>query len=299
MRFDLTTSGNANAAARRPPELEDWLNRYVYHPASWRLARLIAPTPITPNMVSLFGAVMVMLAAYLYSFTGVLLAMLAAFAVHLAWHVVDGADGDLARLTGRSGPQGELVDGLCDITGHVVLYLVLGTIAAEKIGPVWAWVLACSAGASRLVQAAHYESLRRGYQQIVYGTPWLGSTPHPNAGAAARNFLIRLYLAAGRLVAPQARALGAAGVSVAAADQMKQRLRSKARALLKPMTPLSANYRTLATGIAMLAGHPHWLFVFEAIVLNVVLIVSIGNSHRVIGQIVADQAAQVAASTRR
>ena len=43
-----------------------------------------------------------------------------------AAHVVDGADGDLARLTGRSSPIGEMVDGLCDYLSHIVLYLVLG-----------------------------------------------------------------------------------------------------------------------------------------------------------------------------
>ncbi len=35
-------------------------------------------------------------------------------ALHMGWHIVDGADGDLARLTGRSSPTGELVVGPSD-----------------------------------------------------------------------------------------------------------------------------------------------------------------------------------------
>ena len=40
----------------RPPELQDGLNRYLYHPLAARLARLLAPTRITPNLVSVVGA---------------------------------------------------------------------------------------------------------------------------------------------------------------------------------------------------------------------------------------------------
>jgi phosphatidylglycerophosphate synthase len=37
--------------------------------------------------------------------------------LHMGWHVLDGADGDLARMTGRASPQGELFDGICDYVG--------------------------------------------------------------------------------------------------------------------------------------------------------------------------------------
>jgi len=35
--------------------MQDALNHYLYHPLAWQLARLLAPTPITPNMVSVSG----------------------------------------------------------------------------------------------------------------------------------------------------------------------------------------------------------------------------------------------------
>ena len=40
----------------RPRELEDWLNFHLYHPLAWRLALRLAKTPLTPNMVSVGGA---------------------------------------------------------------------------------------------------------------------------------------------------------------------------------------------------------------------------------------------------
>ena len=31
---------------QRPREMQDGLNHYLYHPLAWRLARLLAPTPM-------------------------------------------------------------------------------------------------------------------------------------------------------------------------------------------------------------------------------------------------------------
>lgn len=131
----------------RPAELEDVLNGQLYHPLSWRLARLLAPTPVTPDMVSAAGAAAIMLAAAAYGLIAAPWGMILGLALHMSWHVLDGADGDLARLTGKSSPHGELVDGICDYLGHIVLYVTLGTIAAGQIGS-WGWALMWAAGAS-------------------------------------------------------------------------------------------------------------------------------------------------------
>ena len=44
---------------QRPRELQDPLNHYLYHPLAWQLARRLAHTTLTPNMLSVFGALMV------------------------------------------------------------------------------------------------------------------------------------------------------------------------------------------------------------------------------------------------
>ena len=125
--------------------MQGFLNRTIYHPAARRLATWLAPTPVTPNMVSVAGAVMVIAAGIFYTLVGGATGIAFGFALHLAWHVVDGADGDLARMTGRASPIGEVVDGLCDYGGHVVLYLLLAGLLDNVIGG-WAWALAVAAG---------------------------------------------------------------------------------------------------------------------------------------------------------
>ena len=58
-------NGGRGAGAKRPMrprELQDPLNHYLYHPLAWQLARKLAPTPLTPNMVSIFGGLCVVAA---------------------------------------------------------------------------------------------------------------------------------------------------------------------------------------------------------------------------------------------
>ena len=52
---------------RRPRELQDPLNHYLYHPLAWQLALRLARTPLTPNMVSVIGAGFVVAAAVIYA----------------------------------------------------------------------------------------------------------------------------------------------------------------------------------------------------------------------------------------
>jgi phosphatidylglycerophosphate synthase len=173
--------------AKRLSELEDPLNRFVFHPLAGRLARALKPTGITPNMVSITGMLLVWAAAWAYAALPWPQGATLGFALHLLWHVFDGADGDLARLTGATSPTGELVDGVCDYAAQVLLYIVLAAVLAGSIG--WsAWLLVGAAGASHIAQTNHAESQRRFYLYWVYGIPWLkqakaaGDPVSPSAG---------------------------------------------------------------------------------------------------------------------
>ena len=64
----------------------------IYHPLAARLARRLAPTPITPDMVSASGALAIMLAALAYAQAGWPWGAALGLALHMGWHVLDGAD---------------------------------------------------------------------------------------------------------------------------------------------------------------------------------------------------------------
>ena len=168
----------------RPPELQDGLNRYLYHPLAARLARLLAPTPVTPNFVSVSGLRPRWGAVWAYLGLGWPQGALLGFLLHAAWHVTDGADGDLARLKGTSSATGELVHGVCDYAGHTVMYFAFAFLLDDWLG-VWAWVLAVAAGASHIAQTNHAETQRRTYLWWAYGVHG-SSTPATAATRCSR-----------------------------------------------------------------------------------------------------------------
>lgn len=264
----------------KPRELQGFLNRTLYHPAARRFAAWLVPTPVTPNMVSIAGAVMVATAGVLYAKVGTPFAVAAGFLVHLLWHVVDGADGDLARMTGRASPRGEVVDGMCDYLGHCALYVLLATTLDDSLGAT-AWVLAVGAGASRIAQSVFAESSRRSYQWWAYGVPWIQHDRSAATGVGGA--LTRLYLAASGVLTGATVKVNALVASAAVDPAERQRIarlaRRSGRALLELPAVLGANPRTIILGLSMIAGSPVWFFLVEATVLNVVLVAGVVRQH--------------------
>jgi len=282
--LQMITGGNGSRILKpeRPRELEDALNFHVYHPLAWQLARGLARTPLTPNMVSVIGAGFVVAAAVAYAQPIWPVSALLGMVLHMSWHVVDGADGDLARITGRASPIGEMVDGICDYASHIVLYLVLGWILARDgalgLSPLWSWVLVLAAGLSHGVQANHVEVQRRSYQWWVYDKPWLRVT-HDKADAATRKGglggLAAAYLGLASGVAGNARLIDAE-MAVAVHDPARrERIRVaaqvEARPLLHFLKVLGPNPRAIVLGLSMLAGSPVWYFIYQVVVLNLLL----------------------------
>ncbi len=283
----------------RPRELQDGLNFYLYHPLSWQLARRLAKTPLTPNMVSVLGGLCVVAAAFAYAQQAWPVSAALGLLLHMTWHVVDGADGDLARLTGRSSPIGEMVDGLCDYLSHMVLYLVLGWMLSRAIGAAgWWWMLA--AGISHAVQSNHVEVQRRSYQWWVLGTPWLRNTHAAEGSATAGSGfgkLVSAYLSVASGMTPHAlkidAATAAAQGSLPQLDRIARAVRTEAPPLLRLCKLLGPNPRAIVLGLAMLgAGHsgqgPLWYFAYQAIALNLLLVVSV-IAHNRAARRIADQ----------
>lgn len=287
---------------QRPRELQDGLNHYLYHPLAWQLARVLARTPLTPNMVSVIGGCFVVAAAVAYAQPGwpqfpqapALLGML----LHMTWHVVDGADGDLARMTGRSSPIGEMVDGLCDYSSHIVLYLVLGWLLAGGMSPAawptahpWLWMWA--AGLSHIVQSNHVEVQRRQYQWWVYGTSWIRMN-HSADSATGRSIfggIVSVYLALATGLTPHAlkidAAVEAAKDDPARLEAIRAAVRAEAPPLLALCKVLGPNPRAIVLGLAMLAGSPLWYFLYQSLVLNALLVVSVVAHNRAAQRIAA------------
>ena len=278
----------------RAAEMHDALNRHLYHPLAARLARLLLPTGVSPNAVSVAGMLAIWAAAWCYANLAWPGGALLGFGLLLLWHILDGTDGDLARLSGKASATGELVDGLCDHVGQIVLYLVLASILDDQLGG-WAWALAVAAGASHIVQSNHAESQRRSYLWWAYGVPWLKQAQQGDdevfrkRGWFSRAFAwgARDYLKVAKLMAPYAARLDAvvdqASGDPAQLDRIRDKVRRAWRRSLVLERMLGANPRTIILGISMLAGSPLWFFLVEILLHNALLVISVWH-HGAVGR---------------
>jgi len=189
-----------------------------------------------------------------------------------------------------------MVDGLCDYVSHAVLYIVLAywlQTHGEDFGGWRAWALVVFAGLSHAVQSNHVEVQRRQYQYWVYGTPWLrnaqtqGDSPVDTSWAGA---LVALYLSVASGMTPHALRVDAA---VAAAKDDPARLAQIAAAVRAESPPLlllgkflGPNPRAIVLGLSMFAGTPLWYMLYQSLVLNVLLVVSV-RMHNAAAQRIA------------
>ena len=270
----------------RPAEIENLSNRYLLHPLSSRLAPLLARAGVHPNLVSLAGLAFGVAAALLYARAGPWGETLAALACMLAWHVMDGADGQVARLTGKASPTGRIVDGLADYTVFILVYVALAEISGPEYG-VFLWTVGVAAGASHIIQAALYELQREKYVAWTgAGKPLpRGRTPQGEAWRAGSFWWLEwTYVRLQRLVDGKGIIIPENGDGFAPAGSETRRAIAAAYAgrFAAPVHRwgvLSANSHTLAIFAFVLAGWPIGYFLFEALALNLALIVLLAQKR--------------------
>ena len=297
---DVRPSGPQN----RPRELQDPLNFYFYHPLAKRLALLLRPTGISPNMVSVMSAVSLFAAAACFVGLAWPANALAGLFFMLLWHVVDGADGDLARMTGKASATGELVDGVCDYLGNIVMYFAFA-FSTDDIWGASAWILAVTAGASHIVQTNHAETQRRLYLWRAYGVPWLR-----NARAAGDDAVFRRdtwftrwfgfwavgYVWLSNRMTPAANPIDLALDAAAGDPAGTGRIRALVRQAYAPtiFLPklLGANPKTFLIAGAILLGSPLWFFLAMIGPVNLILLISIVHHKRLAARLGAQISAR-------
>lgn len=272
MSIAATQTPVEGAAPGRPSEIEAPSNIHLVHPASRRLTDLLERTAVTPNQVSIASVFASGAAAASYVALAWPWGAFAGLAFQFVWHVLDGADGELARRTGRASPKGELVDGVCDHLSQALIYLAFAFAAQRAFGG-WAWAAAIAAAAAHFAQANAYETGRKAYRRFVYGAPWMRQTGAGLAGPGKA--LAQLYLAVSDLSSPgEQRTEEAMAGAIAAghAAEARRLYRERFAPLVKASGIMDSNTRTVAAFLAVLATQPLWLFVFELTALNVALV---------------------------
>jgi len=145
-----------------------------------------------------------------------------------------------------------------------------------------AWPVMVAAGVSHILQSNHIEVQRRSYQWWYYDKPWLGIT-HAAEGSATGGKglggLVSAYLALAGGVTPANAALDRLKDRThgdeAAAARFKQAVRAEIPRLATIWRLLGPNPRAIVLGLSMFAGSPLWYFLYQIVVQNILLVLSV------------------------
>lgn len=257
--------GVVNDAAR-PSEIEDPTNSLFVHRISMALLPLAVRKGVHPNTVSLAGLIFGALAGLCFYCWGSPLVATIGFLAMLAWHICDGLDGKLARATGKTSALGRFLDGICDHATFAFVYVALAASWSAEVGAAFAFGLAAAAGVAHAIQAAYYEGERASYIRRV-NERFIAGRPH-----AAGGVFERFYNWAQARLSDRARPID--GKLMAAAPESRtallRRYREEAAPVLKRLSLLGANSRTLAIWICCLTAGPALFWLWELVGLTLI-----------------------------
>lgn len=282
---------------KRTGEIEEFTNLHIIHPISGWLVPKFAARNITPNMVSLFGMACGILSAIAYYHYASPLMAMAGFAGMILWHIMDGADGQLARLTKSYSETGKILDGICDYVTFISVYVALAlALIAEGKSNVWAIVL--TSGLLHAIQSSAYEMQRSAYDYWGYGKqsaaiPELKQMIAELEGKSALSYImgqfhivyIRMQRLSSGINAPFRKSLREAlDNNPHKAAQIRELYRKVFAPGVNRWSLLCANYRTIAIFIACILGQPLYFFWFEIAVLTPIMLLLI-HKQRLINQL--------------
>lgn len=280
------TAAPGNVPTRRTTEIEEITNLYLIHPLASRLVPIFARLHVTPNAVSIVGMLFGILSAFAYYRYWDPRFAIAGFALMIAWHVMDGADGQLARYTQSYSYFGKILDGIADNVTFAAVYAALAVASSRRHGD-WVYALVAMSAVFHAIQSASYETERQEYEYLGWGKK--PQEPPPRNGEARDrggrggirrllDFLHRLFFG---LSFPTAGINGKFRETMAEALQndpakaalVRQHYRETLAPQIRSWSVLSANYRTLGIFISTLFKAPEYYFGFEIVGFSVVLAV--------------------------
>jgi CDP-diacylglycerol---serine O-phosphatidyltransferase len=270
-------------SVRRSFEIEDPTNLYCIHPISAWVVPIFARLGITPNTVSLIGMGCGLLAGLFYHFYSHTGCAVAGFVLMLGWHVMDGADGQLARLTRTYSNLGKVLDGICDYVTFASVYVAITLSMSTSLGN-WVWPIVALAGLCHALQSAAYELQRQEYNFWGWGKqsaalpqrskhrtamPW-----RDRAAAELHQLYAGVQLGASRGALVFHNRIGAL---LAGHPSREEALRAAYRAhyapLIRRWSVLGTNYRTLGIFLTTLLQLPLLFFMFEIVGLSIMLLI--------------------------
>lgn len=278
-------------------DTEEYIDKIFYRPVGYILAIIAKSFRITPNAITISSIFVGVAAGHLFFYRDLSLNLYGIFLLMFA-QALDGADGQLARMTNSQSQIGRILDGLSDNLKFISIYihLILRFVDGENTPLVIA--IALIAGVSHSLQSAMADYARNHYVFYVLdrtkseiedsnlliekyrGLSWSNNF--------IRKLLMRTYVnytIEQEFLAPRMKEL-----LIHTRDKFDNNIPSEFiktyrllhQPLIKWYNVLTSNTRMIVLFIGLIIGYPAIFWIFELTVLNVLLVYVIIKHNRAV-----------------
>lgn len=276
-------------------DTEEFIDIYFYRPIGYRWALLFQKLGVTPNAVTIASIFIGVGSGICFYFDNLWLTLLGIFL--LVWaNSFDSADGQLARMTKQFSALGRVLDGFAGNLWFASIYIAI----CMRLFPVWGWsiwALAVITGYFHSKQASMADYYRNIHLLFLKGKS--GSELDNSAELRDKNLeltwganfweklVLTFYLnytkgqESWSANFQEMFKLLKSRFGETAPEQFRVAFREKSLPLMKWTNILSFNTRAIALFVAVLIKQPWLYFVFELVVLNVILVYMVSCHEKI------------------
>lgn len=168
----MTTPQNAGWRSRieatyKAGDVEEIIDIWFYRPIGYALAVGAHKIDVSPNTISVIGMLVGMLGGHFFFYDNIYLNCLGILC-WMAGQALDGADGQLARMSNRRSKTGRVLDGLSDSFKFLSVYVHIMARIFVATGSWWVFLVGFLAMWSHSAQSAFADYYRNLYIFFVY-----------------------------------------------------------------------------------------------------------------------------------
>ncbi len=170
---ELAETRLISAMARQTYTSDSLISRYFDRHISRAISTRLVSTSITPNQITLIGVTIGMAGAYLFSQPGYFYQLIGAF-LFLFCVIVDGVDGEVARLKLQESIFGHYLDVITDNLVHIAVFAGIAYGLHRGAGdPIYLYALWLMLGGFGLCIAAVWQCILRRTEEELERSPRL------------------------------------------------------------------------------------------------------------------------------
>ncbi len=148
-------------------EVEEIFDLIFYRPLAFLLVKIIYPTNITPNQLTVAAVFLGLIGGIFYGFGKPEYFCLAGI-LFILYDVFDCSDGQLARLKKNGTKLGRILDGLADYIATIAAYIGIGIGLTKFTGDsLFSWGLTVGAGITSAILSILLDFYRNRFLDVV------------------------------------------------------------------------------------------------------------------------------------